>query len=64
MVACDVSSPAACRTACFPSIFLVNADTPEVSSTEVRCRAAAGEPLIGLVPEVVARYIAQHHLYA
>ena len=64
MVACDVSSPAACRAASFPSIFLVNADTPAVSSTEVRRRASAGEPLTGLVPDAVARYIAEHHLYA
>lgn len=64
MVACDASSPAACRAASFPSIFLVNADTPDVSSTEVRRRAAAGEPLTGFVPDAVARYITEHHLYA
>lgn len=64
MVACDVASPAACRAANFPSIFLVNADTPDVSSTEVRRRAAAGEPLTGLVPDAVARYITEHRLYA
>jgi nicotinate-nucleotide adenylyltransferase len=64
MVACDVVSPAACRAAPFPSIFLVNADTPDVSSTEVRRRAAAGEPLTRLVPDAVARYITEHRLYA
>ncbi|MCW7539290.1 nicotinate-nucleotide adenylyltransferase [Aquabacterium sp. A7-Y] len=35
-----------------------------VSSTEVRARAAAGEPLDALVPAAVARYIAQHRLYS
>jgi len=64
MVACDLASPATCRAAPFPSIFLVNADTPDVSSTEVRRRAAAGEPLTGLVPDAVARYITEHRLYA
>jgi len=64
LVGCDVDSPAACRMAPFPSIFLVNADTPAVSSTEIRRRAGAGEPLSGLVPDAVARYIADHHLYA
>ena len=35
----------------------------DVSSTEVRRRAAAGEPLDGWVPPGVARYIARHRLY-
>lgn len=64
MVACDVGSPSACLAAPFPSIFLINADTPDVSSTDVRRRAAAGEPLAGLVPDAVAGYIAEHQLYA
>ena len=34
-----------------------------VSSTEIRRRAAAGEPISQLVPASVARYIDQHHLY-
>lgn len=34
-----------------------------VSSTELRDRAARGEPLDGLVPESVAAYIARHGLY-
>jgi nicotinate-nucleotide adenylyltransferase len=44
-------------------IFLVNAATPDVSSTEVRRRIASGESLDGLVPAVVERHIAQHGLY-
>jgi nicotinate-nucleotide adenylyltransferase len=35
----------------------------EVSSTEVRRRAAAGESISGLVPEPVARYIDERRLY-
>lgn len=34
-----------------------------VSSTEIRNRAVAGEPLDGLVPSAVAEYIRQHGLY-
>ncbi len=64
MVTCATTPviDAAC-SAPFPSIFLVNAATPDVSSTEIRRRAAAGEPLDGLVPDAVATYIAAHHLY-
>jgi len=47
-----------------PSIFLINAATPDVSSTDIRRRAAAGEPLDGLVPDAVAQYIREHGLYA
>lgn len=46
-----------------PSIFLVDAPTAPVSSTEVRARAAAGLSLEGLVPPTVATYIEQHELY-
>jgi len=35
----------------------------DVSSTDVRRRAGAGEPLEGLVPAAVARYIHKHRLY-
>ncbi|GAB4208704.1 MAG: nicotinate-nucleotide adenylyltransferase [Sandaracinaceae bacterium] len=38
-------------------------DLPEVSSTEVRRRIRAGEPIDGLVPDVVARLIAREGLY-
>jgi nicotinate-nucleotide adenylyltransferase len=46
-----------------PRIVLVERDTPDVSSTEVRRRARAGESLAGLVSPSVAAYIAQQHLY-
>ena len=35
----------------------------EVSATEIRSRAAAGESLAGLVPDAVERYIKEHKLY-
>lgn len=35
----------------------------DVSSSEIRRRAAAGEPLDGLVPPAVANYITSHLLY-
>jgi nicotinate-nucleotide adenylyltransferase len=46
-----------------PSIILVAADTPDVSSTVIRGRAARGEPLSGLVPAPVEDYIRTHQLY-
>lgn len=45
-------------------IFLVEASTPDVSSTEVRRRARGGESLTGLVPENVQDHILRHGLYA
>ena len=47
-----------------PAIFLVNAQTPDVSSTEIRARAARAETLAGLVADSVASHIAAHRLYA
>jgi nicotinate-nucleotide adenylyltransferase len=44
-------------------IFLVDAPTPDVSSTGIRKRLAAGEPITGLVPAAVERHIVQHGLY-
>jgi nicotinate-nucleotide adenylyltransferase len=34
-----------------------------VSATEIRSRVAAGQAIASLVPDAVARYIDQHHLY-
>lgn len=45
------------------SIFLVNAPTPEVSSTEIRRRLRAGEAIGGLVPPAVEGHIRRHGLY-
>ncbi|HYE88067.1 MAG TPA: nicotinate-nucleotide adenylyltransferase [Vicinamibacterales bacterium] len=44
-------------------VILVEAHTPDVSSTEIRRRVRAGERLSGLVPDAVDRYIRTHHLY-
>jgi nicotinate-nucleotide adenylyltransferase len=44
-------------------VILVEAPTPDVSSTEIRRRARAGESLSGLVPESVADYVRTHRLY-
>ena len=47
-----------------PSVFLVDASTPDVSSTEIRRRLWAGESIAGLVPDLVERHIRRHRLYA
>ncbi len=44
-------------------VFLMQADTPDVASSTVRSRIAAGAPLDGLLPDAVARYIRAHRLY-
>jgi len=46
-----------------PRIFFVAAETPDVSSTEIRRRVSAGEPIDGLVPSIVADHIRRHRLY-
>jgi nicotinate-nucleotide adenylyltransferase len=45
------------------SILLVDAATPDVSSTEIRRRIAAGESIEGLVPAAVEAHIRRHRLY-
>ena len=46
-----------------PRIILLEAETPDVSSTAIRRRIAAGESIRGLVPDAVAAYIDQNLLY-
>jgi nicotinate-nucleotide adenylyltransferase len=46
-----------------PLIFLLQAPTPEVSSTLVRDRLRHGDPITGLVPPLVETHILQHRLY-
>ncbi|MDP6580944.1 MAG: nicotinate-nucleotide adenylyltransferase [Vicinamibacterales bacterium] len=46
-----------------PAVFLIDAATPDVSSTDIRARVARGAPLAGLVPANVAAYITHHRLY-
>ena len=51
------------RSSAQTRVILVEAHTPDVSSTEIRCRVRAGQSLSGLVPDAVAGYIAAHRLY-
>ena len=44
-------------------VILVEALTPDISSTDIRRRVRAGEPLRGLVPDAVATHIQTHRLY-
>jgi len=44
-------------------VLLCSEQTPDIKATDVRALAAAGEPLDGLVPASVARYIAGRGLY-
>ena len=57
-----IDAPAKPREA--PAIFLVDAATTPVSSTEVRKAAGECQPLTGLVPPAVAAHITLHDLYS
>jgi nicotinate-nucleotide adenylyltransferase len=46
-----------------PAVIPVQADTPNVSSTEIRRRVGAGESIESLVPSSVAGHIRRHRLY-
>ena len=46
------------------AVVLVEAATPDVSSTVIRARAAKGFSLAGLVPPRVEQYIRRHGLYS
>ena len=46
-----------------PSVFPLDAATPDVSSTDIRRRLRRGEPVAGLVPPPVETHIRQHGLY-
>jgi nicotinate-nucleotide adenylyltransferase len=54
---------AALRDRTTPGIALLNTQTPDVSSTDIRARAADGRSLAGLVSAPVERYIRRHGLY-
>ena len=45
------------------SIFLVNATTPDVSSSDIRQRLMTRRSITGLTPATVERHITQHGLY-
>ena len=57
------TTDAASETSRETGIFLVEARTRDVSSSDVRSRLDAGRPIDDLVPAAVARYIAAHRLY-
>lgn len=44
-------------------VILVEATTPDISSTDIRRRVRAGQNLSHLVPDSVAQYITTHRLY-
>jgi len=46
------------------AVYLVDAATPDVSSTDIRERRRSGENITGLVPEAVETHILRHRLYA
>lgn len=56
-------TPEAYRPAGAARVILIQAETPDVSSTTIRRRIRAGESIHGMVPESVASYIATHRLY-
>ena len=45
------------------TVYCVVNEGYDISSSEIRRRVAAGEPLDGMVPEGVEEYICMHHLY-
>lgn len=47
-----------------PGIWLVERDTRDISSSDVRRRLVSGLPIDDLVSPAVTTYISQHHLYA
>lgn len=42
---------------------VIQVETPDISSSEVRRRVREGKSIEGLVPEAVGRYIQEHKLY-
>jgi nicotinate-nucleotide adenylyltransferase len=58
-----MAAPAANDRVSQPSVFLVDAPTPDVSSTVIRARLAAGQSTEGMLPAAVEHYITHHRLY-
>lgn len=59
-----VLEPSALDGATRPGLLYLQSDTPAVSSTVIRRRAAEGQSLEGLVPPAVAAHIHRHQLYS
>jgi nicotinate-nucleotide adenylyltransferase len=57
------NSPITSGTPFTTSVMLVDASTPNVSSTDIRRRVSSGESIDGLVPPAVADHIRRHRLY-
>jgi nicotinate-nucleotide adenylyltransferase len=57
------NSGSATHSPAAPTVLSVEAATPDVSSTEIRRRVAAGESIDGVVPPSVAGHIRRHRLY-
>jgi nicotinate-nucleotide adenylyltransferase len=58
------SAPASAGSPSQLEIFLVDARTRDVSSTDIRRRRRMGIPIQGLVPPAVETYICDHELYS
>jgi len=59
----DPRSPFPALNSIAPKVLSIEANTPDVSSTDIRRRVGAGESIDGLVPSSVAGHIRRHHLY-
>jgi nicotinate-nucleotide adenylyltransferase len=46
-----------------PGLFTIEAEMPDISSTDIRARLAARQPIADLVPAPIAEYIQNHGLY-
>lgn len=46
-----------------PPLRRLDVPTVDISSTDIRQRVWAGQPIAGLVPDAVAQYLTAHHLY-
>ncbi|HEY6892947.1 MAG TPA: nicotinate-nucleotide adenylyltransferase [Rhodanobacteraceae bacterium] len=58
-----VRPPVGALTQIDPAIILIDAPTPDVSSTAIRQRVAAGDSIAAMVPPAVQQHIEQHGLY-
>ena len=62
-VSTRVQPAIAVNAALRPSVFVVEAATPDVSSTDIRRRLRAGQSISGLVPPAVESHILRHQFY-
>jgi nicotinate-nucleotide adenylyltransferase len=56
-------APGALHEAPAGRIAVIDMPALEISATDIRSRCAQGKSLLYLVPEAVAEYIQNHHLY-